>query len=483
MTYAPQVVAAPPRRWRRRLLILGCLVLALSPLLFLAGLLFYQRHRADQNVEEALAATDAQDPQWRLADIEKRRTAVPDAENAARPIQGAIKLLPANWPSQTVFDSIDLLPPYQLDPATLESLRAEMKLVQPALVEARRAMKLGKGWLPIKWSPEYVNTNLDLTQRVRSIGTLLQLDAALRSQDGDHAGAWQSSLNQLALCRAIGEEPTLVSQLVRMAIRHLTVMGLERTLAQGAVDDAALAEAQKLLQAEVDEPILLFGLRGDRANLDILFINLEKGTVDLDKVLGDMRVGHHEKIQFWLAGGTFEHARAYALNRYLQVIDIVKGPAWEQQSKLKALDQHTEDMPPLARLLTPALTKIGEAYLRSKARLECAIAAIGVERYRLQFKKWPDSLDQVVAAKLLDKVPTDVYDGKALRYRKFDKGVVVYSVGLDGNYRGDVLDGDANVEADRIRYEFRLWEVEHRRQPARPRPKDPDGPGGDEPKN
>jgi hypothetical protein len=91
-----------------------------------------------------------------------------------------------------------------------------------------------------------------------------------------------------------------------------------------------------------------------------------------------------------------------------------------------------------------------------------------VERYRLQNGRWPDSLDEVVAAKFLDKVPTDHFDGKPLRYRMASDGVVIYSVGKAGNYHGDALDAGSEFDPNTTeRYEFRLWDVEHRRQPPR----------------
>ena len=71
----------------------------------------------------------------------------------------------------------------------------------------------------------------------------------------------------------------------------------------------------------------------------------------------------------------------------------------------------------------------------------------------------------MVAAKLLDKVPVDVFDGKPLRYRKTGDGVVVFSVGPAGTYLGDALDADAPLDP---RYEFRLWAPDKRRQPAPP---------------
>ena len=101
-------------------------------------------------------------------------------------------------------------------------------------------------------------------------------------------------------------------------------------------------------------------------------------------------------------------------------------------------------------------------------------AAIGVERFRLKLGRWPNSLDEVVAVRLLDNVPEDPYDGNALRYRKTADGAVVYSVGKDGKYQGDALDDGRSYNSGLLPLEFRLWDEAHRAQPPRPRPKSDD---------
>ena len=58
-------------------------------------------------------------------------------------------------------------------------------------------------------------------------------------------------------------------------------------------------------------------------------------------------------------------------------------------------------------------------------------AALAVERFRLGAGALPENLADVVP-RYLDVLPEDPYDGNPLRYRKLDKGFVVYSIGKDG---------------------------------------------------
>jgi hypothetical protein len=65
--------------------------------------------------------------------------------------------------------------------------------------------------------------------------------------------------------------------------------------------------------------------------------------------------------------------------------------------------------------------------------------ALAVERYRLRHRDWPASLDRL-KPDLLAEVPLDPFDGKPLRYLKRDGGIVVYSVGRDGEDNGGNLE-------------------------------------------
>ena len=49
--------------------------------------------------------------------------------------------------------------------------------------------------------------------------------------------------------------------------------------------------------------------------------------------------------------------------------------------------------------------------------------------------KLPDALGEVVPA-YLDAVPRDPFDGAELRYKRLEKGYVVYSIGEDGSDDG-----------------------------------------------
>jgi len=90
-----------------------------------------------------------------------------------------------------------------------------------------------------------------------------------------------------------------------------------------------------------------------------------------------------------------------------------------------------------AKMLIPAKSTMGRIELRVIGELDCARAALGVERYRLAQRRLPGLLQELVP-KYLEKVPIDPFDGKPLRYKRLEKGYTIYSIGEDGEDNGGV---------------------------------------------
>ena len=86
----------------------------------------------------------------------------------------------------------------------------------------------------------------------------------------------------------------------------------------------------------------------------------------------------------------------------------------------------------------PALYR-GEAQFVAEARV--TRTALAVERYRLAQGQSPERLDDL-CPRFLDSVPLDPIDGRPLRYRKLEKGFVVYSVGANGADDGGTREDD-----------------------------------------
>jgi len=77
-------------------------------------------------------------------------------------------------------------------------------------------------------------------------------------------------------------------------------------------------------------------------------------------------------------------------------------------------------------------------------------------------------MDDLAATNYLRGTPTDPYDGQPLRWRRFDDGLVVYSIGPDGEDNGGKLDRQNPPVTPGTDIGFRLWDAAKRRQPPAP---------------
>lgn len=85
--------------------------------------------------------------------------------------------------------------------------------------------------------------------------------------------------------------------------------------------------------------------------------------------------------------------------------------------------------------------------LRGRAALSCALLAVAAERYRLKHGHWPQRSDDLLPD-FLSVVPFDPFDGKPLRTKRTEQGIIIYSVGDNG--RDDA--GDLQNSRDRGLY-------------------------------
>jgi hypothetical protein len=490
MTQSYTSPAAAARSQRR---MWGILVLVVVlPLVGIAGSYGYRYYEANRELRQVILETEQVEPRWRLEDVEADRAIIPDHDNSGLVTIEAARLLPKDFPrwysppsdvTQEEHDKLlalqqsfsDLESQRQLNDRQLAELRADLTQANEACVQGRKLADLPRGRYPIQYADNSVGTLLPHAQDARGVARLLGYDALLRAQEGDADGALTSCRAILNAGRSVGDEPLLISLLVRVAIRTMAVTHTQRTLAQGQPSDAALAQMQQLFEKDETEPLLLNAIRGERAKFDHIMDAFQTGKEKLDergiRVLFGMSANSEsvpsgaDEIDMRTPG--FIQLQRTALLRHMnQAVEIAKLPPDQQHIEWPKLEATAKDQPMLVRLLLPALSKYSTAQHRSRAQLRCAAAALAAERYRMKKNEWPKNWDAVVGAGLLRETPVDVYEGKPLRLKRLGDGVVIYSIGPDGEDNGGKIDKNPNTKGTDIG--FRLWDLDRRRQPAAP---------------
>src|SRR5262245_56604114 len=127
-------------------------------------------------------------------------------------------------------------------------------------------------------------------------------------------------------------------------------------------------------------------------------------------------------------------AHAWVLRYMNEAVAITRGQLDEQEPRLAALEARRRAGPRLGSRLCDNPAYLADVVRKSRAVLRCAVAGLAAERHRQQHGRWPEHLDELVRAGLLTAVPMDPYSAQALRLRRTEDGLVVYSVGPKGTY-------------------------------------------------
>lgn len=454
------------KRWLKRTALAVGTYLILQTL-WLVAQREWRRAEGEREFAAATAETAQTDPDWQWDALNAKRTIPPPESNGAALVPRVRALLPAEWvrpvnpkvwePDVPAADANQAFPVQ-----AIAAVRREFADAHDAVVLARSFRDFSAGNRLLQLAPNPWDTKLQDTQDTRTVSRLLHWDAVLAVEEGDRERAADDLHAMLNVSRSIGDEPFLISQLVRIATRITAARSLEWVIGQTELTESRLAALQAAWAADADEPLFLYGARGERAVIDVMLRNMIDGTIWPEAVT-DGSAGSFEKYSLWLFRAKLWKDRVY-LHRYLsRAVEIARLPIHEQPHAVKDLPELPGSDLKIAQLLVPAVEKVASSYLRSVAEARCVVVALACERFRLARGRWPNDLAEL-PKELLAAVPLDPFDGKPLRYRTLPDGVVIYSVGKNGaDDGGEISRASGRTSADEG---IRLWNPTARRQTA-----------------
>jgi hypothetical protein len=468
--------------WRRRAPIF---LIAGSPLLLLIGGCLYGDYRSRARVGALIAAIERTDPDWRMSDLDKGRSIPPDGENSAPIVLRVASMVPNSWPTSgspiedpdgkrlaLVNQALELPPQVRLTDEMAAALRVEMEGFGPTLEEARGIKDFPRGGTHIKWDPIPFMTLIPHIQQTRKAAHLLRADAIERAQSGDADGAIESVHAMINTARSIGDEPLLISMLVRTSIDSLANLTLERVLAQSEPSGEKLAALQGALAQEEAEPLTYIALRGERAEYYEMLEKLRTREVPMSS-LGAMGMPVPMAFKF-APGWMFRNSQILGLEYLNDSVEAAKGPPELIFERGRTIDDRLKQTPrwkaPLAFLFLPATNSAALANVRVRTQLRCMMVMLAAERYRRDHGEWPKGIADLVPEYLAD-VPGDPFLADSsrgpIRFMRRADGLTVYSVSVDGRD-----DGGHQIDAAKAWNQpggdlgYRLWDAMSRRQDA-----------------
>lgn len=475
----------PSRRWFRRIIV-GVVMFLVTT--FVGRWIWWERTRAEGEKElaAALAETDALDPRWRWEQIEEDRPEIPDAENSifiVKQIDQSKEKSDRGWTELP--DGKQLLPVvndnYRFDNERISFIRMKLNEHESIVQLARSLKDYPRGRARLDVQPVTINTSLAHTQACRVPAGILSLEIERLLHDRNVNKVWDPVRAILHAGAALRGEGSLISQLVRMALRTIAARRVERVFAMAEPRVEDLKAMQCHLANEELEELYVAAMRGERAMFTIFFENLASKRISLDDV-GD---GPNQlKSLYGRLGWKLYEARLpddeahyiRTMNYLISIADLPphehlkKNDEFESRFRSQAWRDKEDKVRLITTLMFPATNKVVEAAVRDKAILRCAITAIAAERFRIASNKWPTRLDDL-CPNYLDRPLLDPFDGEVLKYTIRDDGVTIYSVGADGQDNGGSNLTSSGKEKG-TDLGFRLWNVDQRGQPAVPKPMD-----------
>ena len=273
-------------------------------------------------------------------------------------------------------------------------------------------------------------TRLSHLDNFRNLEILLYFEAILASEDGIQDKAVQSVISLLGLANSLDKEPLVISQLICLGCDGCMVSSLEYVINRIVFSDEELKNITVSLAEAEKSHEMLNAVIGERCmSLDIL---MYPKTQYLDPSSSPI-LSFPPMLFLYEVIGLNESDAIFLLDYMNDVVKAFNLPPERRQEEAGTLNTKINQIPKrrvLLRRFIPSFERIIIMDLSYIAKLRVTQAALAVQRYRLKYKKLPDSLDNLVPD-YLESVPLDPFEGKELKYKKLDLGFVIYSIGED----------------------------------------------------
>lgn len=280
--------------------------------------------------------------------------------------------------------------------------------------------------------------------RIRKEARIFQIVSLAAVEHGDVTGALQAIEDSIHSGQLLAAEPTLISQLVRIACLNLALTSMEQLLSRQPLNAAQLDRLHVMLEGA--------GLRGAARKALVYERPYSLASFDPQVVaqsLSNPAPGDSEEeaaqaasnvrkgFTFLRATGYLAPDRRFMLETFKEAIALAEQETPDSLRQCEALFKDVaakaRRFPPkfFSAMMLPALQNVPEKFASYEARRRAALTAVAIERFRLEHEgQLPDQLAALVP-RFLANPPLDPFDGEPLRFKKLDEGFAVYSVGKD----------------------------------------------------
>lgn len=455
---------AADRRWWLKLvaLVVG------APIVILVILYLLWDHSARRGLEREIEkvrqsgaplTVDDLIAEWYVTDAAgQRRLKTPYSENAAPVYQCAFDLLEE---LQLTDEDYELLremlktdDPSQWSEEDAEKLKALLGKTAEVLELTKQATEMEQCQFEIDWWGGTVMFPAH-GRNLRYLNSLVLARALLKLRQGKGEEALEACRLALNMSRAVRDERLLMPVLMRFALLSSSLRAMEA--AANALPAAPQVYRELIREIAAEEWDLQEHVRraleGERALHFSLFTGLlEKGTFDIS---GSSFVKNYPPGYAWLMkspmGRSIVRGDRVAYLRYMRrCVEAASQPLPRAVKESKAVAGELQEMRestrarmryPFTCMLAPGLRAITAILAEAVARCRVTEVGLALEMYNTREGKYPESLEELLPD-FLPSIPEDPFTGAPLKFKRSEKGVVVYSVGPNEEDEGGAYDKD-----------------------------------------
>ncbi len=420
---------------------------------FVAGIVGVKirRHGLEKEIARELAAIRARGEPVTLEELDAWYPKVPDAENGALVLTQALARLPPRRHDEhyVTNDAEDVARLYErsetakrLTEADAETVRILSERHDKTLSLLRNAVRLKSSRFPVHLT-NGSNILLPHLAPLKTSSKLLALVAMHEARTGNHAKATDALDTALLISDSLKLEPTLISQLVRMACLNMACGALAPCLSQTEFSSDELQRLSATIGNQLNRPGHARALPGERViGLDV-FRYTQNWTVYWDsvQVLGEKppwwnssALGLRARFHYYKWSANDAADRLHLLKTFSSFSEVFALPENERPAAFEKKTSESYKAQAnrgylVSDVFIPTYRRTYISEMRTICMHRAASVALALERFRLDSGgSVPDSLDELVP-KHLATVPADPFTGKPLRYLRHGRGYVVYSVG------------------------------------------------------
>ncbi len=315
-----------------------------------------------------------------------------------------------------------------------EFLNANRELIS----EIRRIADAGGPFADLDYSKGF-SMELSHLAKLRGYARLLAADSALASARGDY-GEMVEDLNAIMnLANAAGEEPILISQLVRVAITNILYTNVSQTVPAGNLPPDMVRQLLQITEGAKGRNGFANSFSGEGLMGLEAFDSIRTGNWEHAGIAPEGIDGFFLQLYGSILARPFLYMDQEAYAGIMErMTDAMELPFYEAKPELDRINTEIESLPRtrvLSSILLPALTRAAEAQARHEAQLDLMRIGLAVELYHDQIGEYPQTLEDV-APTIGGEIPLDPFTGMPFVYEPHNDRFTLYSA--MGNVVGPV---------------------------------------------